>query len=230
MEGCTVGENVTLTGCILGKRSKIEGGGPKDEDKTRLTECEVQPGYVVKWGSMFSALSLFLSECLLTLPPQLKSKTKSSWCSKGWVRTMEIWTWMTKRWNPEMTTLRLHRITVGNRLDENAHEPSTFFSHTSKAIGLLTFLVVYTPGHPGFHIRPGTWRSGCGQRILEPLIDAFRLRSRMAISLSVLSKLPSSPSRLMANLSSRALSISPTERLATDPHLDSFQGEQMCSF
>ncbi|KAG2168246.1 hypothetical protein JADG_007985 [Aureobasidium aubasidani] len=51
MEGCTVGENVTLTGCIVGKRCKIEGGGPKDEDKTRLTDCEVQPGYVVKWGT-----------------------------------------------------------------------------------------------------------------------------------------------------------------------------------
>jgi len=51
MEGAVVGENVTLTGCILGRRCKIEGGGPKDEDKTRLTDCEVQGGFVVEWGS-----------------------------------------------------------------------------------------------------------------------------------------------------------------------------------
>jgi len=128
MEGCTVGENVTLTGCILGKRSKIEGGGPKDEDKTRLTECEVQPGYVVKWGSMLSALFLSVLECLLTLRPQLKSRTKSSWSSRVWVRMMEIWTWTTKIWHLEMTTQRLHRTTVGNHLNENEHEPFTFSS------------------------------------------------------------------------------------------------------
>ncbi|GAB7351777.1 hypothetical protein MBLNU459_g2352t1 [Dothideomycetes sp. NU459] len=51
MEGSVVGENVTLTGCILGRRSKVEGGGPKDEDKTRLTDCEVQGGFVVEWGT-----------------------------------------------------------------------------------------------------------------------------------------------------------------------------------
>ena len=51
MDGVVIGENVTLTGCILGRRSKVEGGGAKDEDKTRLTDCEVQGGFVVEWGS-----------------------------------------------------------------------------------------------------------------------------------------------------------------------------------
>ena len=53
MDGVTVGENVTLTGCILGRRCKIEGGSQKDEDKTRLTDCEVQSGFVVECGSKF---------------------------------------------------------------------------------------------------------------------------------------------------------------------------------
>lgn len=56
MEGAVVGENVTLTGCILGRRCKIEGGAPKDDDKTRLTDCEVQGGYVVEWGSKSHAI------------------------------------------------------------------------------------------------------------------------------------------------------------------------------
>lgn len=51
MEGAVVGDYVTLTGCILGRRCKVEGGAPRDEDKTRLTDCEVQGGYVVEWGS-----------------------------------------------------------------------------------------------------------------------------------------------------------------------------------
>lgn len=53
MEGAVVGENVTLTNCILGRRCKVEGGGQKDDDKTRLTDCEVSPGYIVEWGSKF---------------------------------------------------------------------------------------------------------------------------------------------------------------------------------
>ncbi|KAL1302668.1 hypothetical protein AAFC00_003033 [Neodothiora populina] len=51
MEGAVVGENVTLTGCILGRRCKVEGSGSKDDDKTRLTDCEVQGGFVVEWGT-----------------------------------------------------------------------------------------------------------------------------------------------------------------------------------
>lgn len=51
MDGVTIGDNVTLTGCVLGRRCKIEGGGAKDEDKTRLTDCEVSGGFVVEWGS-----------------------------------------------------------------------------------------------------------------------------------------------------------------------------------
>lgn len=58
MDGVTVGENVTLTGCILGRRCRIEGGGAKDEDKTRLTDCEVQGGYVVEWGSKIFRIRL----------------------------------------------------------------------------------------------------------------------------------------------------------------------------
>ncbi|PNS17404.1 hypothetical protein CAC42_7087 [Sphaceloma murrayae] len=50
MENVVVGENVTLTGCILGKRCKVEGGKGKDEG-TRLTDCEVQPGFVVEGGT-----------------------------------------------------------------------------------------------------------------------------------------------------------------------------------
>lgn len=167
MEGCTVGENVTLTGCILGKRSKIEGGGPKDEDKTRLTECEVQPGYVVKWGSMFSALFLCLPECLLTLRPQLKSKTKSSWCSKAWVRTMGIWTWMTKIWHLEVTTLRLHSITVGTRLVENEHEPSTCSSPQLQSHRATAF---------AGHLHSRTSRTSLRSRTLAPTVRSPCLR------------------------------------------------------
>ncbi|KAI9711194.1 MAG: hypothetical protein M1820_002181 [Bogoriella megaspora] len=54
MEHCVVGENVQLTGCILGRRCKVEGGpvGKGDGgEKTRLTDCEVQEGFVVPWGA-----------------------------------------------------------------------------------------------------------------------------------------------------------------------------------
>lgn len=63
MEGAVVGENVTLTGCILGRRCKIEGGvtQSRDGDRTRLTECEVQAGFVVPWGSKFT----YSSPCML---------------------------------------------------------------------------------------------------------------------------------------------------------------------
>lgn len=69
MDGVTVGDFVTLTGCILGRRCKIVGGQPRDEDKTKLTDCEVQSGYVVEWGSKFSARRL-LTKMLTNL--QLK--------------------------------------------------------------------------------------------------------------------------------------------------------------
>lgn len=61
MEGAIVGENVTLTGCILGRRCMVRGGTAKDEDKTRLTDCEVQNEYILEWGS--KSLSC-LSRCL----------------------------------------------------------------------------------------------------------------------------------------------------------------------
>lgn len=51
MENVSVGPNVTLTGCVLGKGCSIPGGDVKDKDKTRLTDCEVQNGFVVEWGT-----------------------------------------------------------------------------------------------------------------------------------------------------------------------------------
>lgn len=53
MEGATVGPNCQLTGCILGRRCKIEGGPAKDSSKTNLKECEIQEGYTVESGSKF---------------------------------------------------------------------------------------------------------------------------------------------------------------------------------
>lgn len=66
MDSVVVGEGVQLTGCIIGRRAKIEGmkpapseekkaegkkkGGDEDE-RTRLTECEVAPGFVVESGT-----------------------------------------------------------------------------------------------------------------------------------------------------------------------------------
>ncbi|KAF2725622.1 hypothetical protein K431DRAFT_215523 [Polychaeton citri CBS 116435] len=80
MEGVQVGEGVQLTGCIIGRRARIEGLKPVDsahppaegaeagkevpgrkgkkragagdeEDRTKLTECEVAPQYVVEAGT-----------------------------------------------------------------------------------------------------------------------------------------------------------------------------------
>jgi hypothetical protein len=121
MDGCTVGENVTLTGCILGKRCKIEGGGPKDEDKTRLTECEVQPGYVVKWGSKFFALYLSLTGMFLTFLSQLKSRTKSSCTSRALARMMVTRLWMMRICRP-MMTLHLHRSLDSSNMNEDEDE------------------------------------------------------------------------------------------------------------
>jgi carbonic anhydrase/acetyltransferase-like protein (isoleucine patch superfamily) len=121
MDGCTIGDNVTLTGCILGKRCKIEGGGPKDEDKTRLTDCEVQPGYVVKWGSKFSASYLSLTGTFLTSISQLKSRTKSSCTSRVLARMMVTRIWMTRICRP-MMTLHLHRNLNGRNPNEHEDE------------------------------------------------------------------------------------------------------------
>jgi len=79
MDGCVVGDGVQLMGCIVGRRAKIEGipptgadGAPsqlvadspakskgkkplrntdEDGDKTRLTDCEIAPGFVVEAGT-----------------------------------------------------------------------------------------------------------------------------------------------------------------------------------
>lgn len=80
MDGVTVGDGVQLTGCIVGRRAKIEGmkpaepavpaegaaegekpakskkkkggDGEGDDDRTKLTECEVAPGFVVEAGTV----------------------------------------------------------------------------------------------------------------------------------------------------------------------------------
>jgi translation initiation factor eIF-2B subunit gamma len=70
MEGCIIGDDAILTGCIIGRRARIEGKKPAegvaesgssdkgkrnkgddDGERTRLTDCEVAPGYVVEAGT-----------------------------------------------------------------------------------------------------------------------------------------------------------------------------------
>ena len=71
MDGVTVGDGVQLVGCIIGRRARIEGtkrqepapaesaeGEKKkgkrqddDDEKTRLTDCEVAPGFIVEAGT-----------------------------------------------------------------------------------------------------------------------------------------------------------------------------------
>lgn len=72
MDGVTVGDGVQMVGCIVGRRAKIEGmkseastgvadeeraekkkgkKGGDDEDRTKLTDCEVAPNYVVEAGT-----------------------------------------------------------------------------------------------------------------------------------------------------------------------------------
>ena len=75
MDGVVIGDGVTLTSCVVGRRARIEGvsrpaatdgaeGAPvegaaakrkkkaaaeaEDEQKTKLTECEVAPYFVVE--------------------------------------------------------------------------------------------------------------------------------------------------------------------------------------
>jgi translation initiation factor eIF-2B subunit gamma len=57
MEGVIIGENVVLTSCVLGPRCKIEGGSPKEEGKTEMTNCEVQGGFVIPGRSKSSRCS-----------------------------------------------------------------------------------------------------------------------------------------------------------------------------
>jgi translation initiation factor eIF-2B subunit gamma len=80
MDGVSVGDGVQLTGCIVGRRARIEGMKPVEptpsaegsvdgekapkpkkkkgadaegeDDRTKLTECEVAPGYVVEAGTV----------------------------------------------------------------------------------------------------------------------------------------------------------------------------------
>lgn len=73
MEGVRVGDGVVLTGCVVGRRARIEGwaarpleaegkveegkgkgkkkGDDEEDERTRLTECEVAPNFVVKNGT-----------------------------------------------------------------------------------------------------------------------------------------------------------------------------------
>lgn len=52
MDYVTVGPGVTLTGCILGRRARVEGASEKEKgDVTRLVDCEVAPGFVVEGGT-----------------------------------------------------------------------------------------------------------------------------------------------------------------------------------
>jgi translation initiation factor eIF-2B subunit gamma len=75
MDGVKVGDGVQLTGCIVGRRARIEGMKPvaesaeganeddgkakkkktardeDEEDRTKLTECEVAPNFVVAAGT-----------------------------------------------------------------------------------------------------------------------------------------------------------------------------------
>ena len=75
MEGVVVGDGVVMVGCIVGRRAKIEGlkaaegvegeiggGGKKgkgktkskddeDDERTKLTDCEIAPGFVVEAGT-----------------------------------------------------------------------------------------------------------------------------------------------------------------------------------
>lgn len=55
MDGVTVGDGVVMTGCVIGRRARVKGvavveSGKKGgaEGGTRLTECEVAPGFVVE--------------------------------------------------------------------------------------------------------------------------------------------------------------------------------------
>lgn len=75
MDGVVLGDGVQLTGCVVGRRARIEGLKPvpaehegkgkevegkakakkkdvdDDDEKTKLTECEVAPNFVVKAGT-----------------------------------------------------------------------------------------------------------------------------------------------------------------------------------
>ncbi|KAK5173474.1 Translation initiation factor eIF-2B subunit gamma [Saxophila tyrrhenica] len=75
MEGVVVGDGVVLHGCVIGRRARIEGvkavppaegqesgekaekgkkkkgAADEEEERTRLTECEVAPNYVVEAGT-----------------------------------------------------------------------------------------------------------------------------------------------------------------------------------
>ncbi|KAK3687009.1 Translation initiation factor eIF-2B subunit gamma [Vermiconidia calcicola] len=71
MEGCVVGDGVVMSGCVVGRRARVEGmkgaatefatrAGEKkgkapaddnEDERTKLTDCEVAPNYVVEAGT-----------------------------------------------------------------------------------------------------------------------------------------------------------------------------------
>ncbi|KAK3712569.1 Translation initiation factor eIF-2B subunit gamma [Vermiconidia calcicola] len=70
MEGCVVGDGVVMSGCVVGRRARVQGmkspaaeaeaagkGKKKatadddDEGRTKLTDCEVAPNFVVEAGT-----------------------------------------------------------------------------------------------------------------------------------------------------------------------------------
>lgn len=63
MDNVVIGGNVTLTGCVLGKGASILGGAQGHADKTRLTDCLVQCGFVVEWGGEFQMSFFAVEEC-----------------------------------------------------------------------------------------------------------------------------------------------------------------------
>jgi translation initiation factor eIF-2B subunit gamma len=89
MEGAVVGDFVSLTGCILGRRCMVEGGSKLDKEKTDLRDCEVQDSYVVPWGSESKLFSLFTPYFLFVSGPANQSVTQrtkkitSSWYLKA---------------------------------------------------------------------------------------------------------------------------------------------------
>ena len=74
MEGAVVGDGVTMSGCVIGRRARVEGMKPAepaesietgegekkkrkgkdagdDDERTKLTDCEVAPNFVVEVGT-----------------------------------------------------------------------------------------------------------------------------------------------------------------------------------
>lgn len=51
MDDVVVGENVSISGCVLGPGSRLVGGARASRAKTDLRDCDVEAGFEVPWGS-----------------------------------------------------------------------------------------------------------------------------------------------------------------------------------